>query len=130
MLTPRYSGESTEPAPQSSQRASTPAIPDRNAAPTQTRQAPAKQAEQRSGPEYEFIISAARIQKDAKTATTCVKLKSADGKEVPDFAQGEHPLLTLGTMLTETKLSVRKQNTVTYYILESYRIVPPEDQAA
>ena len=129
-LTPRYSGESPEPAPQSPQRTGTPAIPSRDAAPTQTRQAPTAQAEQRSEPEYEFIISAARIQKDEKTATTCVKLKSADGKEVPAFAQGEHPLLTPGTMLTETKLSVRQQSTVTYYILESYRIVPPEDQAA
>ncbi len=130
MLTPRYSGESPESAPQSSQRTSTPAIPNRDTAPAQTRQAPAKQSEQRTEPEYEFIISAARIQGAAKTATTCVKLKSADGKEVPAFAQGEHPLLTPGTMLTETKLAVRKQDTVTYYILESYRIVPPEDQAA
>ena len=98
--------------------------------PTQTRQAPAEQAEQRTEPEYEFIISEARIQKDEKTATTCVKLKSADGKEVPAFAQGEHPLLTTGTMLAETKLAARKLNTVTYYILESYRIIPPDQRAA
>ena len=129
-LTPRYSGESPEPAPQSPQRTGTPAIPNRDTTPAQTRQASAAQTKQASELEYEFIISAARIQKDEKTVTTCVKLKSADGKEVPAFAQGEHPLLTTGTMLAETKLAVRKLNTVTYYILESYRIVPPEDQAA
>lgn len=130
MLTPKSGGENSDIPPQPPQRSGTPAIPNQNAASAPASQAPVKQAEQRPEPEYEFIISAARIQKDAKTATTCVKLKSADGKEIPAFAQGEHPLLTLGTMLTETKLAVRKQGTVVYYILESYRIVPPEQQAA
>lgn len=130
MLTPQ-SGDSAEGAPPPPQRTGTPAIPNRNAASTSKgQQAPAGQAEQTPEPEYEFIISAAKIQKDVKTASTIVKLKSLDGKELTAFAQGEHPLLAPGTMLTETKLAVRKQGNVVYYILESYQIIPPDQRAA
>ena len=43
---------------------------------------------------------------------------------------GDHPDLTANTQLTGVKLSMRQQDTVVYYILEDYRIVIPQDQAA
>lgn len=139
VLTPQGGGAPEEPAPQ---RKGTPAIPDQNAAPTReprqasSTQAPRQSAAKQEGPEvehepeYEFVVSHAQIQKGMKTTNTFVKLKSADGKELPAFAQGEHPMLTPGTMLKETKLVSRKQDTVVYFILESYQIIPPDQRAA
>ena len=43
---------------------------------------------------------------------------------------GDHPELLAGTQLTGVKLSMRQQDTVVYYILEDYRIVVHQDQAA
>ena len=38
------------------------------------------------------------------------------------FAPGEHHALTVGTLLTGVRLSVRRQDTVVFYVLEDYRI--------
>ncbi len=54
----------------------------------------------------------------------------ADGKEINAFAQGEHLTLVPGAMLTNTKWSTKQQDTVVYFILESYQIVPQDQQAA
>ena len=43
---------------------------------------------------------------------------------------GERPELVAGTQITSVKLSMRQQDTVVYYILEDYRIVFPQNQAA
>ena len=43
---------------------------------------------------------------------------------------GERPELVKGVQLSGVKLSMRQQGTVVYYILEEYRIVVPQDQAA
>ena len=114
-----------------SKRADTPAIPPKDGDTAQkSRQAPAKQAEQTPEPEYEFIVSAAQIQKGMNSKNTFVRLRSADGKEINAFAQGEHLMLAPGVMLTNTKLSTRQQDAVVYFILESYQIVPQDQRAA
>ena len=43
---------------------------------------------------------------------------------------GNHPDLVADTQITGVKLSMRQQDTVVYYILEDYRIVVHQDQAA
>ena len=53
-----------------------------------------------------------------------------DKKQIHAFAIGERSELVAGTQLTGVKLSMRQQDTVVYYILEDYRIVVPQDQAA
>ena len=109
----------------------TPAIPPKDGGAAQKgRQAPEKQEEQAPEPEYEFIVSTAQVQKGMKSKNTFVRLRSADGKEINAFAQGEHLTLVPGAMLTNTKLSTRQQDTVVYYILESYQIIPQDQQAA
>ena len=65
-----------------------------------------------------------------KTNPTVVKLKNAEDKEISAYVQGEHPMLVPGTVLTNTKLTTRQQDTVVYYVLESYNIIPPDKRAA
>ena len=70
------------------------------------------------------------MQKGMQSTTTVLKLKNAEGKEISAFAQGEHPMLAPGTVLVNTKLTTRQQDSVTYYVLESYDILPPDQRAA
>ena len=53
-----------------------------------------------------------------------------DGKQIPAFARGARPELSTGTVLSNVKLTMRQQDTVAFYVLESYEIVPQEDRAA
>ena len=46
------------------------------------------------------------------------------------FARGARPELSTGTVLSNVKLTMRQQDTVAFYVLESYEIVPQEDRAA
>ena len=40
------------------------------------------------------------------------------------------PELSAGTVLSNVKITMRQQDTVAFYVLESYEIVPQEDRAA
>lgn len=123
--------EPDERPAEKNKKSATPAIPPKDGGAAQKgRQAPEKQEEQAPEPEYEFIVSTAQVQKGMKSKNTFVRLRSADGKEINAFAQGEHLTLVPGAMLTNTKLSTRQQDTVVYYILESYQIIPQDQQAA
>ena len=57
-------------------------------------------------------------------------VSSLDGKQIPAFARGARPELSAGTVLSNVKLTMRQQDTVAFYVLESYEIVPQEDRAA
>lgn len=46
------------------------------------------------------------------SSSTSLRLKNAEGREITAFAQGEHPMLTPGTRLSEVKLAMRQQDTV------------------
>lgn len=71
---------------------------------------------------YEYRVAASKVQKGMNTVNTLVRLEAADGKQVDAFAPGEHHALTVGTLLTGVRLSVRRQDTVVFYVLEDYRI--------
>ncbi len=129
------SGGSPEDAPQRPQSTGTPAIPNGNAAPaTAQRQTGTKKPEPKSEPEPEpacaYVVTAMKLQKGLTSTHTQVKIKNTEGKEIAAFAQGEHPLLKPGTLLSEVKLTTRKQDTVIYYVLESYRLAEQPQQAA
>ena len=81
-------------------------------------------------PDYAYIVIASSTQKGMTATNMTLRLKGADGKELTAFAQGEHPLLVPGTMLSSARLSTRKQDTVVYYVLESYKITEPQAKAA
>lgn len=133
--------ETDERTKDAAKRAGTPAIPpkDGSAATEQSAQNEGQKAESASTqgdwtaseqPGYAYIITASSTQKGMKTTNMSLRLKGADGKEITAFAQGEHPLLVPGTMLSAARLSTRKQDTVVYYVLETYKIAEPQGEAA
>lgn len=122
-------------------KAVTPAIPPRDGtAPERTLRKPGQiNAEDPPGqargtepeaPAYAYVVVSSKAQKGMNATNTSLRLKNAEGRELTAFAQGEHPMLTAGTELSEAALSMRKQGSVVYYVLESYQIAKPRDRAA
>ena len=70
------------------------------------------------------------LQKGMNTQNTLVILTALDGKQIKAFVRGVHPALRTGARLNGTRLTVHKQDTVIFYVLEDYRIVEPQQQAA
>lgn len=87
--------------------------------PTMPAPAPANEPET----EYEYKVLNARGQNGMSGPNTQLVLEAPDGKRVNAFARGKHPALTPGTLLAGTKLTMKKQDTVMFYILEDYRVV-------
>lgn len=79
---------------------------------------------------YEYVVLAAKVQGGMSGSSTLVTLEALDGKRIQAFARGARPELTAGTMLTGVKLSVRKQDTVAFYVLEAYELAAPQQSAA
>ncbi|MCI8809748.1 MAG: hypothetical protein HFF84_06380 [Oscillibacter sp.] len=104
-------------------RTGTPAIPSEN-----TQPAPEKKQERL--PKTACIVTEMQKHKGMNSTNTRVKLKNAEGKEISAFVQREHPMLVSGTVLVNTKLTTKQQDSVAYYVLESYEIVPPDQRAA
>lgn len=130
-------GETDELPEDTPKRCGTPAIPPRDNGSTPKEETSAKQASEETEPENTpgqpqaaYTVLSMQIKKGMKATNTTIKLKNAEGKEFTAFAQGEHPMLSPGTMLSAAKLTTRQQDTVVYYVLESYKIVPPDRRAA
>ena len=104
-------------------RTGTPAIP-----PEDAQTAPEKKLERL--PKTACMVIEKQKCKGMNSNHSRVKLKNAEGKEITAFVQGEHPMLVPGTVLVNTKLATRQQNSVAYYVLEFYEIVPPDQRAA
>ncbi len=79
---------------------------------------------------YEYVVQAAKVQGGMSGSSTLVTLEALDGKRIQAFARGARPELTSGTMLTGVKLSVRKQDTVAFYVLEAYELAGTQQSAA
>lgn len=79
---------------------------------------------------YEYTVSSAKLQKGMSAENTQVVLTTPNGKRIQAFARGVHPALQAGVKLKETRLTMRKKDTVVFYVLEDYRIVAPPQQAA
>ena len=117
----------------------TPAIPPRDEKGARGKPSVAKETDQKAkeaaqnaleSSEYVYIVTAMRINGGMKTSNTSLKLKDMKGKEISAFAQGEHPMLVPGTRLSAATLTTRQQDTVVYYVLESYQIAESQGQAA
>lgn len=85
--------------------------------------APAAAPQNTSEAEYEYKVSNVRIQNGMNGDNTQLVLEASDGKRISAFVRGAHPELTPGTLLTGTKLTLKRQDTVMFYILEDYRVV-------
>ena len=76
------------------------------------------------------MVESAQIQNGMNSKSTTIILKGRDGKALKAFARGAHEELTPGTLLTQVKISLKKQNTVVFNFLESYEITASGKQAA
>lgn len=74
-------------------------------------------------PAYELKVVNARLQNGMNSSNTQLVLETPDGKRLNAFAKGAHPELVPGVMLYHTKLSMRNQDTVVFYILEEYQLL-------
>lgn len=77
-----------------------------------------------------YVVLSTKVQGGMSGSSTLVTLRAPDGKQIPAFARGARPELSTGTVLSNVKLTMRQQDTVAFYVLESYEIVPQEDRAA
>ena len=77
-----------------------------------------------------YVVLNTKVQGGMSGSSTLVTLRAPDGKQIPAFARGARPELSAGSILSNVKLTVRQQDTVAFYVLESYEIVPQEDRAA
>ena len=77
-----------------------------------------------------YVVLNTKVQGGMSGSSTLVTLRAPDGKQIPAFARGARPELSTGIVLSNVKLTMRQQDTVAFYVLESYEIVPQEDRAA
>ena len=115
-------------APQSAPAgAGQPAAAQQPPAASETAPAPAAEPPQSA---YEYVVVEARVQGGMKGSNTLVILQNADGKRTQAFARGSRTELATGVHLTSVKLTLRRQDTVAYYVLESYELSAPQPAAA
>lgn len=81
-------------------------------------------------PSYEYTVTAVKIQPGMNGESTSLKLEDREGKSIPAFGRGALKDLVVGIRLTNVKLTLHKQDTVAFYVLEQYEIAPAMPQAA
>lgn len=99
----------------------------------ETQKPPAKvtQLPQVQKPTWEYAVLKSNVQKGMnQNATTTFALKAQDGKTVRAYLRGSDPVLIPGALLTKVKLTMRQQDAVAFYVLESYEIMDAMPQAA
>ena len=71
-----------------------------------------------------------RVNKGIKSPNTQLVLESSKGARVDAFVRGEHPELVIGATLVDVKLELKQSDTIVYYMLEQYKIMDAQQQAA
>ena len=61
---------------------------------------------------------------------TSLKLLGRDNKEIRAYFNGADPNLIPGAELTKVDLAVNRQDSVAFYVLNSYSVIPSENRAA
>ena len=107
----------TAPAPQTPQ------------APPAASQAPSM-AESAQPDSQLYIVLGAKVQGGMTGSSTLVSLQTPEGKKIQAFARGARTELAAGVVLSDVKLTVKKQDTVVFYMLEAYQIVTSNEIAA
>ena len=79
----------------------------------------------------EYTVLSAGVQPGMnRNAATSLTLRGQDGKTVRAFFRGADPGLVPGAELCDVKLSMKKQDSVVFYVLESFRIMDAMPKAA
>lgn len=81
-------------------------------------------------PDYEYTVKAAKIQKGLNGESTSLTLENREGKSCPAFCRGAMRDLAVGVRLKNVKLTLHKQDTVAFYVLEHYEIAARKERAA
>ena len=82
-------------------------------------------------PLWEYTVETVSVQTGmSQVPTTTLTLKGRDGKTLKVFARGTHEGLVPGAQLCEVMLTMKKQNSVVFYVLDSFKYVNDVPQAA
>ncbi len=82
-------------------------------------------------PKCEYTVISAKEQSGMnQNPVTSLTLRGQDGRTVPAFFRGIDKALTSGAELTNVKLTMKKQNTVIFYVLEGYEVMNAKSRAA
>ena len=77
-----------------------------------------------------YVVLNSKVQSGMSGSSTLVMLETPNKKQLYAYVRGAHPELVPGTQLFNVKLATRKQDTVAFYVLESYEVYPQAQQAA
>jgi len=77
-----------------------------------------------------YTVLAAKVQGGMSGRNTLVNLETPEKKQLYAYVRGTRSELTPGTQLSNVKLTTRKQDTVIFYVLESYEVYLAGQQAA
>ena len=77
-----------------------------------------------------YTVLAAKVQGGMSGSNTLVNLETPEKKQLYAYVRGTRPELTPGAQLSNVKLTTRKQDTVIFYVLESYEVYIAGQQAA
>ena len=92
----------------------------------QPKQTPALQPN-KEAPKVEFTVASAKTQTGMSGVSTSLSLVDASGRKTIAFIRGEHPELHNGAKLFNVKKQFRQQDSVAFYLLDSFEIA---DEAA
>ena len=134
LLTPQRAPANTEkPAVPQPEK---PAEKTRQSAPSQQRQEPEKDrepggkvvdlAQYRKVPEtpaWEYIVTDVKVQKGMNGEYTNLMLQNPEGKKCLAFTRGSHPELCRDARLFHVRKTLKQQDSVTFYYLESFEIL-------
>ena len=77
-----------------------------------------------------YTVLAAKVQGGMSGSSTLVNLETPEKKQLYAYVRGTRPELTPGTQLSNVKLTTRRQDTVAFFVLESYEVYRHGQQAA
>ena len=134
LLTPQRApgGENKPDVPQPEK----PVEKTRQSAPSQQQQEPEKDkepggkvvdlAQYRKAPEipaWEYIVTDVKVQKGMNGEYTNLMLQNPEGKKCLAFTRGSHPELCREARLFHVRKTLKQQDSVTFYYLESFEIL-------
>ncbi len=77
-----------------------------------------------------YTVLGAKVQGGMSGSNTLVNLETPEKKQLYAYVRGARPELVSGVQLSHVKLTTRKQDTVIFYVLETYEVFRSEQQAA
>lgn len=77
-----------------------------------------------------YTVLSAKVQDGMSGSNTLVNLETPEKRQLYAYVRGTRPELTPGVQLSHVKLTTRKQDTVVFYVLESYEVYQFGQQAA